>query len=84
LTSVLRALAIRSLVFFERGAGAETGTEAGAKAIGAEAGAGVEVGAGVRIKAGTEAKVKAEAVINIKIKAAESILKDGFFLLLSA
>jgi hypothetical protein len=64
LTSVLRALAIYSSVSFERGAGAETGTETGAKTIGA--------GAGI--------KVKVRVIINIKIKVIKNILKDGFSL----
>jgi hypothetical protein len=72
LTSALRTLAIYSSVSFKKRAGAETGAEAGAKAT----------GAGVRIEIKIRAEIKAEAgaAINIKIKAAESILRDGFSL----
>jgi hypothetical protein len=72
LISALKALAIYCPVSFERGAGAETGAEAGAKAIGA--------GAGIKAEAGAGAKIEAGITTDAEIKAAKSIFKDGFFL----
>jgi hypothetical protein len=66
LISVLKALAIRSPVSFNRGAGA--------KVTGAEAGIGAKIGA--------EAKIKIKIAIEIKIEVVKNIFKDRFSLYL--